>query len=33
MTPEVLERTPHAGGIYRASPAVRGFPDLVFEGY
>lgn len=33
MTPEELERTPHAGGVYRASPAVRGVPDLVFEGY
>jgi sugar lactone lactonase YvrE len=33
MTPEELERTPHAGGVYRTSPGVRGVPDPVFEGH
>jgi sugar lactone lactonase YvrE len=32
MTLEELERTPHAGGVYRASLAVGGVPDRVFEG-
>jgi sugar lactone lactonase YvrE len=33
MTPQELERTPQAGGVYRASVGVRGIPDLLFEGH
>jgi L-arabinonolactonase len=33
MTPQELERTPHAGAVYRASLPVRGIPDLAVDGH